>query len=457
METSNMAVQSSYTVTEIVEGAGIGRPVLKIIALCFLLMVCDSYDVSALSYAAPSLIKAWRLSSASMGLLFSAGMFGLLVGSVVFGRLGDRVGRKRAMMLGALSFGILTAATGFAQSANQLLLLRLFATLGLGGAVPNAVALITEFVPRARRITAVGAIFAGYSGGGVIAGVAATYLVPAYGWRMLFFAGGGLSLITALAFALLLPESLRYLATLPLKRAQAVKVATYLRPDLQLGTDAHVVPDASSGEGPGRLADLFRGPLGAITPMMWLIYVANSITVFSLVSWMPVVVEAIGLTRGSAALATASLFAGSAVGGVIGGRFADRFGLLAIGAMAVLAFPTVAAIGMLGGASGLLLPMTFLAGCFAFGAQTCLHGVVGSLYPTHIRANGVGWAIGIAKIGSILGPFIGGLLLPILSSGQLFLAAACPLVLVAALTFMLKMFLASSDKRKTPPVTQAAG
>jgi len=112
---------------------------------------------------------------------------------------------------------------------------------------------------------------------------------------------------------------------------------------------------------------------------------------------------------------------------------------------------------MLTGASGLLMPMTFLAGCFAFGAQTCLHGVAGSLYPTHIRANGVGWAIGIAKIGSILGPFIGGLLLPILSSGQLFLAAACPLVLVAALTFVLKMLLASSDKRKTPHVTQAAG
>lgn len=218
-----------------------------------------------------------------------------------------------------------------------------------------------------------------------------------------------------------------------------------------------MVPDASSAGVPGRLADLFRGPLGTTTPMMWLIYVANSITVFSLVSWMPVVVEALGLTRSSAALATAALFAGSAVGGVIGGRCADRFGLLSVGTMAALAFPTVAAIGMLSGASGLLLPMTFLAGCFAFGAQTFLHGVVGSVYPTHIRANGVGWAIGIAKIGSILGPFVGGLLLPILSSGQLFLAAACPLVLVAALTFTLRILLASSDKRKTHPVTQSAG
>ncbi len=437
--------RDAYTVSEIVERPGVGVPLLKIIGLCFLLMVCGSYDVAALSFAAPALIKDWHLSPSSMGVVFSAGLFGLLVGSVMFGRLGDRLGRKRAIILGALAFSILTTATGLAASYEQLLALRFLAALGLGGAVPNAVALITEFAPQRLRITAVGAIFAGYSVGGIVAGLSAAYVIPAHGWQAMFFAGGALSLLAAIAFMLLLPESLRYLVTVPSRAAEALKVAAFLRPDLRFDAGARVIPDsAAASTAPGRLSDLFTGVLQAATPLIWLTYIASSMTVFSLSSWMPVAVEAVGLSRGSAALATSLLFAGSAVGGIVGGRFADRFGIAAVVAMAVLACPAVAAIGTLGGAGFLLFPTVFLAGCFAFGAQTCLHGVVGSLYPTRIRANGVGWAIGIAKIGSMLGPYIGGLLIAGLTSQQLFMAAASPLVLVAVLAFALRLVLTNA-------------
>lgn len=440
--------RDAYTVSEVMERPGFGAPLLKIIGLCFLLMVCDSYDVAALSFAAPALIKEWRLTPSSMGIVFSAGLFGLLVGSVAFGRLGDRLGRKRAIILGALAFSVLTAATGLATSYEQLLVLRFLAALGLGGAVPNAVALITEFAPQRLRITAVGGIFAGYSVGGIVAGLSAAYIIPLHGWQMMFYAGGAFSLLTAVAFMVLLPESLRYLVTVPSRAAEALRVAAFLRPDLRFDAGTRVVPDnATASTSPGRLADLFTGKLQVATPLIWLTYIASSMTVFSLSSWMPVAVEAVGLSRGSAALATSLLFAGSAVGGVVGGRFADRFGIAAVVAMTVVACPTVAAIGMLGGASGLLFPTVFLAGFFAFGVQTCLHGVVGSLYPTRIRANGVGWAIGIAKIGSMLGPYIGGLLIAGLTSQQLFMAAASPLVLVAVLAFALRLVLVA------PPAT----
>ncbi len=442
---SGVPGRDAYTVNEVVERPGFGAPLLKIIGLCFLLMVCDSYDVAALSFAAPALIKDWHLSPSSMGVVFSAGLFGLLVGSVAFGRLGDRLGRKRAIILGALTFSVLTAATGLAASYEQLLALRFLAALGLGGAVPNAVALITEFAPQRLRITAVGAIFAGYSVGGIVAGLSAAYVIPAHGWQMMFYAGGALSLLAAIAFILLLPESLRYLVTVPSRAAEALKVAAFLRPDLRFDAGARVIPDnAAASTTPGRVSDLFAGVLQTATPLVWLTYIASSMTVFSLSSWMPVAVEAVGLSRGSAALATSLLFAGSAVGGVVGGRFADRFGIAAVVAMAVLACPAVAAIGMLDGASSMLFPVVFLAGFFAFGVQTCLHGVVGSLYPTRIRANGVGWAIGIAKIGSMLGPYVGGLLIAGLTSQQLFMAAASPLVLVAVLAFALRMVLANA-------------
>jgi AAHS family 4-hydroxybenzoate transporter-like MFS transporter len=448
---SNLAV----TVSEIVEGAGFRRPLLMIIGLCFLLMICDSYDVAALSFAAPVLIKQWGIPPADLGLIFSTGLFGLLVGSILFGWVGDRFGRKRAMIVGGLAFAVLTAATGLASSETALLLLRFLATIGLGGAVPNAVALTTEFSPRARRVTAVGVIFAGYSVGGIAAGLSASYLIGEFGWQAMFFVGGALSLMTTAAF-LFLPESLPFLAGTPGREAEAARVAAFLRPELRTALHGHIVPDGHVLVGQGRLADLFAGSLRVVTPVMWLIYVANSMTVFTLSSWMPVAVESVGFPRAMAATATALMYAGSAIGGVIGGRFADRLGLSAVVAMALLAFPAVAALGMLGGAAGLLLPVSFLAGCFAFGGQTCLHGIVGTLYPTSIRANGVGWAIGIAKIGSIAGPFIAGLLLPLLSGGQLFLAAACPLLLVAALALVLRIILSSAGPARDAVVVSVA-
>ena len=207
--TRETPMPTSYTVSEIVERRGFSNPVLKIIGLCFVLLICDSYDVAALSFAAPVLIKSWALSPQAMGLVFSVGLFGLLVGSILFGRMGDKIGRKRAIVTGALAFGVLTVATGFAETYNQLLTLRFLAALGLGGAVPNAVALVTEFSPKTLRITSVGIIFAGYSVGDILAGFLAAVIISGYGWPAMFFVGGGLSLLAVLAFAAALPESLR--------------------------------------------------------------------------------------------------------------------------------------------------------------------------------------------------------------------------------------------------------
>jgi MFS transporter, AAHS family, 4-hydroxybenzoate transporter len=431
-----MSEPETYTISDIVEAAA-SRRLLRVIGLCFLLMICDSYDVAALSFAAPVLLKEWGLKPADMGLVFSAGMLGLLAGSILFGWIGDRFGRKRAMIAGALGFGLFTVATGLAESETSLLVLRFIATIGLGGAVPNAVALTTELTPKARRITAVGLIFAGYSVGGIIAGLSAAYIIGTMGWRAMFFIGGALSLAVSVAFVKV-PESLAFLAAIPQRRAEALRVAAFLRPDCTFAAGAQVVADVAAGAPRAGLAELFAGRLAVATPLLWIIYIANSMTVFSLSSWMPVAVESVGLSRGMAAVATALLYVGSAVGGVIGGRFADRFGIVAVTVMAALAIPSIGVLGALGGQGGLLLVLCVLAGAFCFGGQTCLHGVAGTLYPTNVRANGVGWAIGIAKIGSIAGPFIVGLLMAHLTGAQLFLAAAAPLVLVVVLSLALR-------------------
>lgn len=426
-----------HTVDDVIETASLSRPVLRIIGLCFLLMVCDSYDVGAIAYAAPVLIKDWHLSSASMGLVFGAGLFGLLLGSILLGRAGDRIGRKRAIVVGAFCFSILTIATAWAHNQEQLIILRFLAALGLGGAVPNAVALTGEFAPKAFRATAVGLIFAGYSIGGILAGTTAAMIVPSWGWPPLFLLGGGISLVTAIALTAFLPESLAFLASKPERQADALRVATTLRPDLTFPSTLPLEAVANTAQPKRGFRQLFLGRLALATPLLWLIYIASSLTVFSLASWMPVAVEALGLLRASAASATALLFAGSAVGGVLGGRLVDRFGLSAVIMLALAAFPTVCSLGLLGHGSSSVFLVSFLAGCTAFGVQTCLHGAVGSFYPAADRANGVGWAIGIAKIGSILGPVLGGLLIAKLDSPALFLAAATPMIAVSLLAVLL--------------------
>lgn len=450
-----MTTAKTYTVAEVMDGVTVGPTLFRVVGLCFLLMVCDSYDVSALSYAAPTLIRDWRISPGSMGLIFGVGLSGLLVGSIVLGQLGDRIGRKKSIVLGALAFSLLTAATGLAQSGWQLAGLRFVAALGLGGAVPNAVALCGEFSPVRLRATTVGVIFAGYSIGGIVAGIVAASAVPAWGWSSLFFIGGALSTATTLLLAKLLPESLNVTSRTPGRSTEATRLASKLRPDLQIGQGAIIVPDDGSAKPGTRLTDLFAGRLAVATPLMWAIYVASSLTIFSLVSWLPAAVEAIGLSRSSSAVALALLFMGSAIGGIVGGRMLDRFGLPAIVGMALAAIPAVSGIGTFAAGETALMLTSLLAGCFAFGTQTSLHGFVATLYPAEVRAAGVGWAIGVAKLGSIAGPIIGGSLLGRVSSAALFIAAATPMAVVVLLALVLHAHLAAWHKRSAPSTGSA--
>jgi len=397
---------------------------LRVTATSFVLMVADSYDVAALSFAVPELIRNWHVDKIATGGVFSAGLFGLLVGSIVFGHIGDRWGRKNAIVLGTVLFGVVTYATGWATSLNQMLVYRFIACLGLGGAVPIAAALTNEFAPKHLRVTAVTVIFAGYAIGGTFGGVISAQLVPAYGWPIFFQLGGAVSLLLALASMLFLPESASYLESKKAHQQRAAESRSAAR-------KAETVTRLP-------LVELFADRRSVMTPLLWLVYVANSITLFALVSWLPVLIEAAGLGRGVAAMALSCFFLGGAAGGLVVGFLIDRSGMKALAGSALIACPVIASLGMLSSSETLLLAAATAAGFFTIGVQNSLHGVAGSIYPTHIRANGMGWALGIGKIGAISGPFIGGLLLSMaLPVAQLFWAAAVPIAVVTVTAFFL--------------------
>ncbi len=425
-------------VTDLVENQKLGRFFWNIMAWCLLVSLGDGYDYTAMAFAAPAVIKDMHVARGAMGSVFGAGLFGIMLGSMAFGYIGDRLGRKRAIVIGCLFFGALTFATMSARSLDALLYLRFFAGLGIGGAVPNAIALISEYSPRRYRATMVTVMFVGFllgSGGG---GYVSAGLVPTFGWQAVFFVGGTVPFLTGLACLFALPESIRLLAVQQKNRKELAALARRMQPSLAIDADTQFVLAEERQPKPFTIPLLFSGNRAIATPLLWLLYIANSLALFFLSSWMPVLLESAGLPPGHAALA-GSLFS---IGGLIGSlaimRFTDRYGAIAITLMPLLGIPIVAALGLPGASEVFLLATVFLAGGCTAGAQSGIHSVAGMFYPVSYRANGVGWALSVAKVGSIAGPVIGGILLSRhLPLQQLFVVAASPLVVVLLSCLML--------------------
>ncbi len=429
----------------------------RVIVLLSLVMLVDSYDQTALAFAAPSLIKAWGISKLAMGSVFSLQLVGLMIGGILFGYVGDRFGRKVAVVWGVYLFGILSLVTSMAGSLTELFIVRFLIGISVGGVVPNAVALCNEFSPKRYQVTMVALIFAGYTLGGAGGGMVSAWLIPKYGWQVVFIVGGIIPIVVATVLALALPESIKFLAMN--KRgnlqAKAAQIAALMRPDLHITAQTVIVNETASVKN-FAFRDLFSSKLKIMTPLLWLLYIANSTVVFALISWMPTVIESAGFPAKTAAIATTILFCAAAVGGLVVSRFVDRFGL-AIGiVMPAIGVPFVVALGMLGNNASLLYAVIAMAGFSVLGLQNTLHGVAGAIYPTPVRANGVGWALSVAKIGSIAGPFIGGMLMASNASvKELFLAAAIPLLVCIASAALLRRLYNSHVECNTTDASHA--
>lgn len=373
--------------------------------LCGVVLLLEGYDLASVGYAVPSLVDAWRIPPSALTQAITAGNIGLMIGSLCAGLLGDRLGRKLVLLGCVIAFGFFSLLSAFAQSPSQLGVLRFFTGLGLGGALPIAVALTSDFAPRASNGQLVIVMLTAVPIGFTVGGLLASWLVSLFGWPAIFVAGGLLPLAAVPLLALLLPDSLALLTS----RRSATLVAT-----------------------------LFQSGLASRTLLLWMINTLSYLGIYFILSWMPAILHGAGLSSSKAILGTTVYGVGVIATPLLTALAIEHFELepvLTVG----LAFGAVCAltIGMLDPSFGplsLLLCGVGIAG----GCQAGINTLSAMAYPAQIRSTGTGWALGVGRVGTIAGPLVGGLLFGWgFQARKMFMAATIPAIATAVLVLVL--------------------
>jgi AAHS family 4-hydroxybenzoate transporter-like MFS transporter len=411
-----------------VDASPIGSLQITTFAICLLSLIMDGFDVQALGYVAPEIVRAWGISNPALGPVFGAGNFGVLAGSLVFSMLADRIGRRPILVGATLFFGVMTIGAARVTSVGELLAVRFIAGIGLGCIIPNATALVGEYSPSRLRgplMMIIGGV--GFTGGAAIGGFIAAYLIPRYGWQSVFYFGGAAPIAIAAAMLLWLPESLQFLVVRRKSRAQIARWLHRIDPAVPIDADTEFIVQEANREGVP-VVHLFRERRGAVTILLWIVNFMNLLNLYFLASWLPTVVRDAGYSASTAVLAGTVLQVGGTIGTVGLAWLIGRAGFTAVLTISfALACVTIAAIGQPGVSIAMLFVLIFIAGWCVVGGQPGINALAGTFYPTSLRSTGVGWGLGIGRAGAIVGPVVGGeLMRRHWPTRDLFLAAAVP-------------------------------
>jgi AAHS family 4-hydroxybenzoate transporter-like MFS transporter len=421
-----MAGKALSATESALENQRLGGLQLRVAVLCTLVQICDGYDLNAVAWAVPPLIREWHLSPSAFTIAFMWSSIGIMIGALSAGPIGDRFGR-RPLLLGSLAiFGVASLLTAWAGSLGTLTVLRFFTGLGIGGGFSGAAALAGDYAPHRLRATMIMATFTGAPIGGFLGGQIVALLLGQFGWPMIFILGGAFPLLLVVMVALWLPESPRFLAA---------------RQDLS-SRDIALLRRLNITPGPADAVDIARGnPVAMLfgpgyalqTLLLWVIYFCSLLNLFLFAYWMPTVLNMIGMTPSQAVFASSLRDGGAIFVALYLGLAIDRIGpertlawhyalgAVFIAAIALVALPYVA-----------LCILSALAGMTIIGSQTGLNGTCGKLYPARMRTSGLGWALGIGRLGGIVAPILGGYLLVLgLAPTHIFLSA-CVFALIAA-------------------------
>jgi len=445
--TVSQAGASSVDVADYIDQQPVGSFQIKLLLTCAAVLFLDGFDTTAIGYVAPSLAKEWGLTKNALGPVFSAGLFGLMIGALMFGPLADRVGRKKIIIFSTLAFGLGTLATAFIQDVNTLLVIRFLTGLGLGGAMPNTVAMTSEFNPHRRRATMVMIMFCGFSLGAALGGLLAAALIPQFGWRSVFVVGGAAPLLLVPILALRLPESVRFLALTGGANARVAQLLASINPKAGFAPGTQFVVHEPGLAGMPVL-HLFRDGRTLVTVLLWVVFFMSLLDLYFLANWLPTVLNDLGASVSAAAVIGSMLQVGGVVGTFALGSVIDRFSFRALALVYFIAVFAIGAIGQLGHSIVFVTMAIFAAGFCTVGGQIAANALAAGFYPTSVRSTGVGWALGIGRVGSIIGPLVGGALMTAKwSTGSVFMAAATAAFCAALAAFTLSRLAGMSGSK----------
>jgi AAHS family 4-hydroxybenzoate transporter-like MFS transporter len=381
---------------------------LTVLVLCSLCLLLDGFDVQAMGYVAPAVTQEWKISPAALGNVFGAAPLGVLIGSLLFSMIADRVGRRPVLIGLTFYFAIATLLTARAASPTELLIIRFLAGIGLGGIMPNAVSLVGEFSPARSRVLTMMVVGNFFSLGAALGGFLAAWIIPEFGWRSVFYVGGAIPLLIAAAMWVRLPESPSFKTAIPSSGV----------PILQLFAEGRAM-----------------GTLG-----LWTVNFMNLLNLYFLSNWLPTLVRDAGYTTRTAVLLGATLQLAGVLGTPLLSWLITRIGFMrALASGFLCGALSIAWIGQPGLSLTLLYSVVAIAGIGVVGGQSGVNAFAATLYPTRLRSTGVGAGLGVGRIGAIVGPVIAGQLLALQwKNDQLFLAAAIPAAISAVVMLSLR-------------------
>lgn len=446
-----MSTKTAVNVSDLIDEAPISSLQVLTMVLCGLVAILDGFDTQAIAFVAPVIAREWNTDASAFGPVFGSGLLGLMVGALIFGPVADRFGRRAVIIWSTIIFGAFAMATVTANSVYSLMAMRFLTGIGLGGAMPNIISLTSEYAPQRRRATLVTLMFCGFPLGAVLGGLVSAPLIQRFGWHSVFYLGGLLPLLLAPVLWMLLPESIRYLVSRGAKREQLDRILRKVLRGKPTISEAEFILRDDSASQSALVTRLFKEGRALTTTLLWIVFFSNLLILYFLINWLPVVLQEAGLSIEKAIIGVVALNAGGIVGGLGLGWLADDLGSTRVlwVSYALAAF-FVILIGTLSTKPVTVVMITiFLAGMFVIGSQFCMNALAASYYPTTIRSTGVGWALGIGRIGSVIGPVLGGIIISLhWTIPQLFFATAVPALLAAVCVFLI-------GQLRTSPTTAA--
>lgn len=383
--------------------------------LCFTVVFFDGFDLTVIGVTIPKMAEHLNASPAELGFAISLGQLGPMIGAIAIGMLADRVGRKKTMLFSALVFGFFTYMISHISSVPELAIYRFLAGLGMGGAIPNALAFGSEYAPSRARASLSLYMWAGMPTGAMIAAFSASYLLPHYGWQSVYYVGGIAPLIIAALILFFLPESLHHLVRDGSDKALAKARQIFSRIDTNQTVDSNLkfsAPSVTKEKG-GSVKALFAGDLKMTTLLLWVSFYLSFYLLWILFSWVPTLLKQSGATVQQYSLGFAFIHLGSVIACFCIGRCMSKFNKLnVVRFLFVGAFISMLAFGYFSSSVFyVVIVVSIITGMFVNGGNSSLMGMASAVYPSEIRATGIGWAYGLGKIGSLIAPVIGGLYL----------------------------------------------